>query len=1577
MLAFGFAITPTLKWVHLVIVLLSYLPLLEFGRLGLKKHNIKVPGRWIYVLVPLIVCIDAVTGIYGASAAALHILEISGLLLAGIVLIQEARHTTPQKSKLFAASGTSVILISIIKVSSVFESILPSSHISTNALLQSIETILSMVAVYCIWTVYRQSQNSPGETHMFRFAFIPGVMAVLLVLGWWLAGWHGQIIDLQLRKNLLNQAVSIAETIDPEQVNTLSFTSKDIDNPKYRRLCDQMAAYAGFMGQKGICSIEQRDGQFYFGPKSYKHNNALISISGTRYMEPPDGFGQLFHSTKANTIGPYVDEYGTVISAYAPVLDTNDSHVIMLIGVDFVADTWKQTIALARLLPILFTLALMTIIMIFSSFLAWRCRLSVEFQAKYRFLETALIAAVGIVLSFASAYLADNSESRTRQITFSQLAESQVSRIVEAMQDIRDKQLPGLARFFESNEKVTSAAFSHYAESMLTDNVVTEIGWAPRIDSVSGHDEAFPVSYVEPHGQKNSVIGFNLASEPRTKTALNETLNTGMPTITDTMRPASNNDQALSVFMPIRKTYWATPIAKLSTNTHASANGVVYLTLNVDSLVRKSTQYLMNTYPDFYVHMYQLDKNGLPLNINLNKEATHYSTPTSTILSEYEIKETSTILPLLVFGKAYALVVNATPEYLAANPKRDGWQTGTAGLLLTAILSTLTTILVNRRVDLENQVQARTIMLTESEEEHRRLIENAVSGFALFEIQRDEYDIPKDYVFINVNKAFEAQTGLQAENIIGLRVSQVIPDIVDTDVSKAFWEVALKDQSISLEQYLECLSRHFYINAYKAGKDRIAAFVLDISARKHAEEEIRKSREQYMLAVNGSKDGIWDWNLLDNSMFLSTKWKQMIGYEDWELPNLYSTYEERIHPEDQLMVSEALSSYLKSEIVDYIMEFRFLHRDGKYIWIMSRGEALRDEFGVAYRMVGSHTDITARKQVEVELNLINLQLQNAIEEASHMAMEAELSKHELDSERASLQAIFDAAQVGMLLIDTGFFITKVNDSVGQLVGRNMPDLLGQCACDGLSCIHAQHTSYGSVRAKACADCLLYNTVIGVHESGVVVRGEEIAQRLVIDNQERLFYFSINASPIEIDDKRQVLLAIMDITDRKQTEVVLKQQAHHDPLTGLPNRLQFNKTLSSIVHSRRKTETKIGVMFIDLDRFKVVNDSLGHDIGDLLLVEVSRRLNLCVREHDTLCRMGGDEFTIILRPLSGIDAINIVANRIFSEIDRPFTVKEHVINIGASIGASIYPQDGTDVASIVKKADTAMYKAKELGRNNCQIYTSDMDTDTRKRMKMERELRMALANEQFVVHYQPRTDPLTGRFQGAETLVRWYHPKRGLLLPLEFLSVAEESGIIVQIDDYVFRTVCARLRLWIDAGYSPDCVSVHFSEAQMRRPNCTEYITKYLDMYDLKASSIAIEIPGASLLCIPNVVLNALQELREQGMNVILDDFGTGPVSLLTLNKATVDSVKLDGSLLRGVSGDNWDNVAVAASITSSAHNLGLQVIAVGVETFDQMLLVGSLMCDTIQGNQISPPLCIEEFEQYLRTDVFDNSNLTV
>jgi len=449
--------------------------------------------------------------------------------------------------------------------------------------------------------------------------------------------------------------------------------------------------------------------------------------------------------------------------------------------------------------------------------------------------------------------------------------------------------------------------------------------------------------------------------------------------------------------------------------------------------------------------------------------------------------------------------------------------------------------------------------------------------------------------------------------------------------------------------------------------------------------------------------------------------------------------------------------------------------------------------------------------------------------------------------------------------------------------------------------------------------------------------------------------------VKIDGREKLLESFVDISDRKQTENDLDFQVHHDALTGLPNRVHFNKTLSRLLHSKRKADTQIGVMFIDLDRFKIVNDSLGHDVGDLLLVDVAKRLAGCLRELDLLCRMGGDEFTVILRPVNDLDEVREVADRILREMTKPFKVRNREITVGASIGISVYPRDGTDVANIVKRADTAMYKAKELGRNNCQTYSPDMDADALDRLQLESELRAAIRKKEIEVYCQPRIEPLDNSLVGAEALIRWNHPTRGLLPAGEFIKVAEEMGIVSQIGELVVGIICSRLKEWNDAGCAPYSLALNLSGEQLRQPDDIESIERAISNYGLAASQLALEIPGASLAAAPEAVIKKIQELRDQGLSVILDDFGTGGVSVVALKNAPVDYVKIEGLSADSHSSDNWDSSAIAASITATAHNMGLEVIAVGVETQEQMELAASLMCSMVQGYLVSPPLTADEY----------------
>jgi len=504
---------------------------------------------------------------------------------------------------------------------------------------------------------------------------------------------------------------------------------------------------------------------------------------------------------------------------------------------------------------------------------------------------------------------------------------------------------------------------------------------------------------------------------------------------------------------------------------------------------------------------------------------------------------------------------------------------------------------------------------------------------------------------------------------------------------------------------------------------------------------------------------------------------------------------------------------------------------------------------------------------------------------------------------------------------------------------------------------------GNIEGRVCHNflCPALEGVCPVSDLGQPVENSE---EVMIRRDGSYIPVLKSVTRLDIGGREKLLESFVDISDRKQTEHDLDYQVHHDTLTGLPNRLHFNETLSRILESKRKSDAQIGVVFIDLDRFKIVNDSLGHDVGDLLLVEVAERLAGCIREFDLLCRMGGDEFTIILRPIDGLDEVKVVTDRILHAMSRPFYINNREITIGASIGSSLYPRDGIDPASIVKRADTAMYKAKELGRNNCQVYTPEMDADALERLQLESELRAALRNKEFEVHYQPRVEPLSGRLVGAEAWVRWKHPTKGLLMPGEFFSVAEEMGVSSELGNQALHIVCSDIKAWADAELKPVTVALDLSVGQLRQPDDLDSIERAIGSYGLAASMLALELPGASLAAAPEAVLRKLQTLREQGLTVILDDFGTGGVSVVALKNIPVDYVKIDDFSANDPSG-NWDSAAIAASITATAHNLGLAVIAVGLETSEQMELAASLMCNMAQGYLIGPPLASEQFRNLM------------
>jgi len=439
----------------------------------------------------------------------------------------------------------------------------------------------------------------------------------------------------------------------------------------------------------------------------------------------------------------------------------------------------------------------------------------------------------------------------------------------------------------------------------------------------------------------------------------------------------------------------------------------------------------------------------------------------------------------------------------------------------------------------------------------------------------------------------------------------------------------------------------------------------------------------------------------------------------------------------------------------------------------------------------------------------------------------------------------------------------------------------------------------------------------------------------------------------------------DITDRKVAEERAQFLAYYDALTGLPNRLLLQDRLSNAIASARRRQDKVALLFLDLDRFKDINDSLGHSVGDLLLQEVAKRLNTWGREQDTVARLGGDEFLITLTHIKDVPDVAVACERLMDAMTGGFAVQGHSLNISCSIGISMFPEQGGDCETLIKNADAAMYAAKDSGRNNFRFFTEHMNTDAAERLTLENSLRMALANDEFFLVYQPQIDIASGRIIGLEALLRWQHPELGLVPPDKFIRIAENSGLIVRIGEWVMRTACCQARKWQDEGVPAVSIAVNVSAVQFRQAGFCEFIREVLRETDLSPQYLELELTESLLLANADVTFSVLKELKSMGVSLAIDDFGTGYSSFNYLRQFRVTKLKIDRSFIQDIA-VNPDDAAITSAIISMAKNLNLRVIAEGVENEAQMSFLREHQCDEIQGYYFSKPLAVDKVADTLR-----------
>ncbi|MCP4252431.1 MAG: EAL domain-containing protein [Candidatus Scalindua sp.] len=432
---------------------------------------------------------------------------------------------------------------------------------------------------------------------------------------------------------------------------------------------------------------------------------------------------------------------------------------------------------------------------------------------------------------------------------------------------------------------------------------------------------------------------------------------------------------------------------------------------------------------------------------------------------------------------------------------------------------------------------------------------------------------------------------------------------------------------------------------------------------------------------------------------------------------------------------------------------------------------------------------------------------------------------------------------------------------------------------------------------------------------------------------------------------------------KQT-LSLEQLAFYDPLTRLPNRtLFFDRFTQALAHAKRGNNI-VALLSIDLDRFKKVNDSLGHDVGDLLLKEVSERFKGFLRGADTVARLGGDEFAIILSDNSTAYNVSIVAQKVIDTISEPFHLKDYTCSVGTSIGIAVYPSDGDDIEHLTKNADIAMYHAKDEGRNNYQFYSKDLNVNTIERLAFENELHKAIENKEFILYYQPVYEPNTKKIISMEALIRWQHPTRGLLQPDDFIPLSEETGYIKKIGAWVARQVCKQIKEWEKTGFEDIRVAINISAQQFSQKDGMDFITQIIKEEEISPGSLELELTESCLLENENNTAVTMQELKDFGIHHAIDDFGTGYSSLKFIKQLPINKIKIDRSFVKDIT-ENKDDSAIVTAIISMAQSLQLKVVAEGVETEEQFNHLNSLGCDEIQGYFFSTPLPADEIEELM------------
>ncbi|MEH6824739.1 MAG: EAL domain-containing protein [Motiliproteus sp.] len=772
--------------------------------------------------------------------------------------------------------------------------------------------------------------------------------------------------------------------------------------------------------------------------------------------------------------------------------------------------------------------------------------------------------------------------------------------------------------------------------------------------------------------------------------------------------------------------------------------------------------------------------------------------------------------------------------------------------------------------------------------------------------------IKRDKQYANIPVIFVTAKATEEEEIKGLELGAVDyltkPICLPILKAKVKIHIELKRHRDFVELLLDKQYQDLESQDSRHEQDRMAQ---QASIQRYI-EEIQENQQRLKLSLWGSGDEFWSWNLQTGAFSRENPLPLPLS----RIRHSIDALESVVHPEDFAELKQRFSDHLADKTDHFEASYRVKDNNDLWQWLLDRGKIVEhDQHGKPQRLSGTLKNISHLKQTEQDLLLA----------------------------AKSFESISDAVWV----CDEQLRVLKVNDAFTDITGYAAGEVLGQPLIQPLDKSNTLALS-PEVLAIASTGCGWQGEVWGVKKDGTQFP-QELQVSVLKDHQGGVSHY---------------IGAFSDITYRKNAEEKLRYMANYDSLTGLPNRTLFMDRIIHGIETAKRNKHQMAILFLDLDNFKTVNDTLGHAAGDILLREVSNRLAECIRDCDTVARLGGDEFTLLLEKINDPSEITLVTDRILASVARPINLAGHEVGVSASIGIVIYPDHGSDYKDLMRFADIAMYHAKNNGKNMAQQYTVEMNKNTLFRMELEQQLHQMIDNDELLLHYQPKVSLVTGEIQGMEVLARWVHPKHGVIAPDIFIPLAEESGHIVRIGEEIIRKACAEAKPWWDKGLVTGRLAINLSAIQFLHGHLVERIVSIIEENGFPAECLEFEITESMVMGNQQLAIAQMDKLRQLGIHLSIDDFGTGYSSLSYLKGFPVNSLKIDRSFVKDIEACNKDK-GIVASIISLAHHLNLKVIAEGVETVEQQQLLKELRCQEMQGYLFSKPLPGLALEQLL------------